>query len=141
MEFDFLLRDRKFRLLTDHRNLIFLANPTGSKATSEKVTRWRLAIQEYMFVVLHIPGPQNVAPDSFSRLVPRLSKPHAKAADDVPGVESSRDQHSECDESEEHTLTLVVSALRGGMVEEIPDHVYEVGSTMRWWVTLEWIEL
>lgn len=73
-EFAFLIRDRKFLLLTDHRNLVFLSNPSGSKATSEKVIRWRLAIQEFNCDVQHIAGIHNVAPDSFSRLVPRLYK-------------------------------------------------------------------
>ncbi len=124
MEFAFLLRDRKFRLLTDHRNLTFLANPTGSKATSEKVTRWRLAIQEYMFDVLHVPGPQNIAPDSFSRLVPRLLKPHASAVSNTV-VESLEDQQSVSEEAGEQ-VRLVVSALQGRVVEEIPDHAYDI---------------
>jgi hypothetical protein len=44
MEMEYLIRDRKFHLLTDHRNLTFLNNPQGAKGTSEKVVRWRLAI-------------------------------------------------------------------------------------------------
>jgi transposase InsO family protein len=50
-----------------------MSSPSGSKATSEKVTRWRLFIQGYDFVIEHIPGPQNVVPDLFSRLVPRAA--------------------------------------------------------------------
>ncbi len=65
----YLLRDRSFHLLTDHRNLTFLAKPSGSKATSEKVTRWRLAIQDYDFDIAHISGARNIVADNFSRLV------------------------------------------------------------------------
>lgn len=68
----YLIRDRNFHLLlTDHRNLTFLANPSGNKSTSEKVVRWRLAIQEYDFDCGHIAGDKNVVADNISCLVPR----------------------------------------------------------------------
>jgi transposase InsO family protein len=80
-----------------------------------------------MFVILHVPGPENVVPDSLSRLVPRLHKPHANEAstdDDVGSVDD--DQHSVHGVAGKPTAMLVVSALHGGVVEEIPDHAYDV---------------
>jgi hypothetical protein len=57
-----LLRDVKFTIKTDHRNLRYLNTNTP------KVVRWKLAIQEYDFVLEHIAGPINVFPDTLSRL-------------------------------------------------------------------------
>ena len=62
-ELEHLIRDRKFTLRTDHRNLLFL----NAQATS-KVTRWKLAIQEYDFDIEHIPGRDNIVADQMSRL-------------------------------------------------------------------------
>jgi transposase InsO family protein len=64
-EFEHLLRDRQFTLRTDHRNLLYL-NAQGSA----KVTRWKLAIQEFDFLIEHIPGPDNIIADAMSRLCP-----------------------------------------------------------------------
>jgi len=56
------LRDVHFTIYTDHKNLRYLNN------NSAKVVRWKLAIQEYDFVVRHIDGAKNVVPDALSRL-------------------------------------------------------------------------
>jgi transposase InsO family protein len=62
-ELEHLIRDRPFTLRTDHRNLLFInAEPC------QKVTRWKLAIQEYDFQIEHIPGPLNMVADQMSRL-------------------------------------------------------------------------
>jgi hypothetical protein len=44
-EFDYLLGNRRFHILTDHRNLIFMNNPSGTKMLTDKLTRWKLAKQ------------------------------------------------------------------------------------------------
>jgi hypothetical protein len=62
-DLEYLIRDRKFTLRTDHRNLLFL-----NAQASAKVTRWKLAIQEYDFDIEHIPGVENVVADHMSRL-------------------------------------------------------------------------
>jgi hypothetical protein len=59
---DYLIRDRKFTLHTDHRNLTFL-NTLGSA----RVLHWKLAIQQYDFTVVFISGTDNIIADSFSR--------------------------------------------------------------------------
>ena len=58
-----LLRDVRFVLQTDHRNLTFI-NMEGSP----KIRRWKLAIQEYDFEIEYLPGEKNVVADNFSRL-------------------------------------------------------------------------
>jgi len=63
MELDYLLRDRFFIIRTDHSNLQYInQNP------SSKVTRWKLAIQEFQFKLQHIAGKDNVLADVFSRI-------------------------------------------------------------------------
>ena len=62
-KFEYLLRDVHFTLLTDHRNLIYI-----DSETSQKVKRWKLAIQQYDFDIQHIPGRLNQIADGFSRL-------------------------------------------------------------------------
>ena len=59
---EYLIRDFRFTLQTDHKNLIYI-NDTASP----KVVRWKLAIQEYDFDIEHIPGKTNIAADGFSR--------------------------------------------------------------------------
>lgn len=51
-----------FTVETDHRNLLYL-----DRATSPKLIRWRLRLQEYDFAVTHIAGRHNVVADALSR--------------------------------------------------------------------------
>ena len=62
IKLEHLLRDIKFTLLTDHKNLTFIDKGKG------KVLRWKLELQEFNFNTKHIPGKANVVADSFSRL-------------------------------------------------------------------------
>ena len=61
-ELTYLLRDVHFTLHTDHKNLTYI-----KESGSEKVYRWKLAIQEYDFDIQYIKGPENVIADAFSR--------------------------------------------------------------------------
>ena len=61
--FEYLLRDVPFTLYTDHANLVYLNVPP-----SNKVLRWKMAIQEYNFHLFHIPDEKNVVADGFSLL-------------------------------------------------------------------------
>ncbi len=56
-------RDIPFELYTNHENLIYINTPP-----SNKVLRWKLAIQEYNFTRNHIAGEQNIVTDGLSRL-------------------------------------------------------------------------
>ncbi len=62
-KYDFLLRDVKFTIESDHKNLTYLKT-----AQSAKVRRWQLALQKYEFTCIHIAGEANVVSDAFSRL-------------------------------------------------------------------------
>lgn len=61
--YEYLLRDNKFLLKTDHKNLTYL-NMEGSP----KVKRWKLYIQEFNFSIEHVAGVDNPVADAFSRL-------------------------------------------------------------------------
>ena len=61
--FHHLLRDNKFRLRTDHKNLTYI-----DAGSSQKVRRWGIALQEFDFDIEHVPGKDNFVADSFSRL-------------------------------------------------------------------------
>jgi hypothetical protein len=65
-KWEYLLRDRKFTVLTDHENLTRLRT---ERNTNKMVTRWFMAYQEYDIIDwIHVPGVENEVPDSFSRL-------------------------------------------------------------------------
>ena len=61
-EWEYLLRDVRFIIRTDHRNLRYLNTNTP------KVVRWKLAVQEFDFYVEYIKGEDNVAADALSRI-------------------------------------------------------------------------
>jgi hypothetical protein len=61
---EYLLIGRRFTLLTDHKNLIYI-----DSETSQKVKRWKLSIQHFDCDIIHIPGQDNVVADGFSRFV------------------------------------------------------------------------
>ena len=85
-KFDYILRDAKFTLRTDHKNLIYI-NQEGSA----KVRRWKLAIQEYNFDIEHIAGEENIAADAFSRLCHReVSAEVNLGFDEVPLPEEAK---------------------------------------------------
>ncbi len=71
--------------------MTFLANPSGSKGTSEKVLRWRLYIQTFDFDIEHIAGEENVVADLLSRLVMKSEVSMVAAVEDAPGENRESD--------------------------------------------------
>ena len=57
-----LLTGKEFVVETDHANLVFL-----EKSEVPILTRWRLYMQTFKFLIRHIPGVENVLADSLSR--------------------------------------------------------------------------
>ena len=56
------LLGRPFTLATDHRNLVYLKT-----SKIPKLVRWYLALSEFQFNIVHIPGEENVVADVLSR--------------------------------------------------------------------------
>ena len=65
----YLLRDIKFTLRTDHKNLTYI-----NLESSAKVRNWKLFMQEYNFDVEHVAGVDNLVADAFSRLCERKTQ-------------------------------------------------------------------
>ena len=103
-KYEYLLRDVKFTLKTDHANLLYLNVPP-----SNKVLRWKLAIQEYDIDVEHIAGVKNIVADSFSRLLDATKVPIG----DVLAI--SDDHESEADHSARTPLPAPVYDLIAGV--------------------------
>ena len=66
-----LIRDVKFTLRTDHKNLVLIDRGEG------KILRWKLLIQSYDFNIEHIKGDNNGPADALSRLCHNDSLPVA----------------------------------------------------------------
>ena len=64
-KWEYLLRDRRFTLKTDHENLVKLKS---MYSTDKKVQRWLSCYQGYDYHLEHIQGEKNEIADSFSRL-------------------------------------------------------------------------
>ena len=62
MKLESYLLGHHFIIETDHRNLVYMA-----EATAPKVVRWRLRMQEFDYIIHHIPGVRNVIADALSR--------------------------------------------------------------------------
>ena len=71
-KWEYLLRDRKFTILTDHENLTRLRTERNA---NKMVTRWFRAYQDYDIIAwIHVKGIHNEVPDSFSRLCANNSR-------------------------------------------------------------------
>jgi hypothetical protein len=69
----------RFRIFTDHCNLMYVFDPGTPSAhfrqkTADKLPRWVSRLYEYHFVIKHISGEDNVGADMLSRWVPSESK-------------------------------------------------------------------
>lgn len=67
---DYLLqRPTGFRILCDHRNLIYIfsENAEHKKATSQKLERWTMRLLGYRYIIEHISGEDNKWADLLSR--------------------------------------------------------------------------
>ena len=62
MYFRHLLIGQPFRLETDHRNLTFIHG-----GTSPKLVRWSLALQNFRYTLVHVPGETQYVADTMSR--------------------------------------------------------------------------
>ena len=91
-KFGHLLRDNKFLLRTDHKNLTYI-----NAGCSQKVKRWGIALQEFDFDIEHVPGKDNFVADTLSRLVANNQpvKTEARALASLPTIYDRRitDEH------------------------------------------------
>ena len=64
LKFRVYLLGKHFKLFTDHKALLSVLT---KQSPSARITRWSLAMQEYDFDIVHIPGSLNKVPDALSR--------------------------------------------------------------------------
>lgn len=64
-QFRHYLYGRKFKLRTDHKPLVWLAN---LKEPNSKLIRWKIKLNEYEFDIQHVQGKDNKVADALSRL-------------------------------------------------------------------------
>ena len=81
-QLEHIVRDVKFLLRTDHKNLTFL-----NTSVKDKVKRWKLVVQHFNFDLEYIPEKQNTIADLLSRLVP-YTKDDESASDDEEDEET-----------------------------------------------------
>ena len=121
-EWEYLLRDSHFTLMTDHKNLIYV-----NHAGSPKVKRWKLLIQEYDFDILHIKGKDNTVADLLSRLCPISQNDDEETADELMFISEYR-RLCEYDEDEAYTEDLIgrfhVMAISSDPVS-LPQGIYD----------------
>jgi RNase H-like domain found in reverse transcriptase/Integrase core domain/Chromo (CHRromatin Organisation MOdifier) domain/Integrase zinc binding domain len=79
---DALLRDRKFTIHTDHKNLIYMRS-----APTSMVGRWFMALQELDFSIEYVKGKDNIVADAMSRLCPNLTDLVIKVQPESTGME------------------------------------------------------
>ena len=77
-QLDHLLRDNKFVLQTDHKNLFYITD-----SSNHMIVRWYMAIQELDFTKEFTIGKNNPIADNMSRLCPNLMKDEPSQYDDM----------------------------------------------------------
>ena len=82
IKLDPLIRDRKFIIYTDHKNLIYMKS-----APSSMVGRWFMALQEFDFEIRYVKGKDKIVADAMSRLCPNLQELVIKPASEMNGTE------------------------------------------------------
>ena len=64
-----LLLGRFFCIECDHRNLVYI-----DKVSNGKIVMWKYTLQEYDFIILHIPVKNNEIADALSRCLVCVSR-------------------------------------------------------------------
>jgi hypothetical protein len=82
---DYLLRGRHpFRLATDHANLVYLlrGSSASNRQTASRLARWRALLDDFRFVITHVPGVDMHWPDALSRWAASASLPTTSSVED-----------------------------------------------------------
>lgn len=69
---DYIVAGREVAIFTDHSNLVYMYDPFGRnpgmpKHTASKLMRWALKMNEFRYVIHHLPGIRNVWADLLTR--------------------------------------------------------------------------
>lgn len=92
--FRHFLYGRRFIIYTDHRPLVWLFNV---KDLNSRLTKFRLKLEEYDYVIKYKPGKQNVNADALSRIP---EPPTDSVPDELPTAEIPSHDIKDDDENE-----------------------------------------
>jgi len=86
--FEFFLFGRNFKVRTDHRNLLYMQH-----SCNMKVQRWFGYLMLFDFVIIHVPGVDNIVADALSRVFATMFSLNANEAltDNVSDTEDQRE--------------------------------------------------
>jgi len=79
----------KFKIITDHKPLIWLFNVTDP---GSRLIRWRLKLEEYEYEIIHKPGKANANADALSRYVSSIVYEEDKKKEDIPARTYSEEE-------------------------------------------------
>lgn len=105
------LHGKKFELYTDHRPLVYLFTLTDP---SSRLTKFRLALEEYSFDVIYKKGTENVVADALSRISVKDLKaltPHTSfvcTRAQIKKQQSSNEVKAETDENELNYIEIQI---------------------------------
>ena len=117
---DYLVIEHEVNIFTDHANLVYLCDPYGgnpgtSRRTASMLMRRATKLSAFRYVVVHLPGDQNVWTDMLTRWavnrVRKLSSPNTPRAKALmlahinPGVYAKMDWPNIEDIKEAHLTT------------------------------------
>lgn len=111
------LYGRSFRVKSDHKPLIFLYN---LKNPASKLTRLRLDLEEYDFVVEYIQGSKNVVADALSRISIQDLKNQCEHTEHILAITRSMSMNNKIDSKHERSTynSYVANANNVKIVEE-----------------------
>jgi hypothetical protein len=115
--YEYLLRDIKFTLHTDHENLIYIKD-----SGSAKVMRWKLEVQQFDFKLVHIKGKNNVVADAMSR---NTASPEVEWTEDVQEPAKLCELLACLSQQEEETYKVDILASSWEAIT-IPSDKYEI---------------
>lgn len=110
------LYGQRFTVRSDHKPLVFLYNV---KNPASKLTQIRLDLDEYDFVVEHVPGKHNVVADALSRIHVKDIKTMEMPENTVCAITRSMTRNIENDSKHETRQTKTDEADKISVYEEI----------------------
>lgn len=132
----FYLYGRKFKLLSDHKPLVYIFGkkpPLITKRALSRAERWALELQSYDFEIEYCKGEKNIA-DILSRLCTQPPEPFEEEAEIPIGLELDETINPVC------SIDIVLNALTKREIEEETEKDIVLMDVIRAHETKKWPE-